>query len=352
MKRPVLTLVINLIVAVILCGVLVAATTVDMLNGALVALNGFSFGIGDNSFLTGDSDYEKGSEGSLPASEITSFDIAWSEGSVELRLTDGDRVRFYESCEDELEDHQIMRWTAENGKLTIRFGFKKGLFRTDPEKKLVIELPASVEQVKKVDIRTASASVELTGWSADTLTVDTVSGAIEVESAKCDSIELNSVSGAFRLEQSECGQVLIDGVSGEVKIASLTSNTVRLNSISGNAVITETDVSGKLDAASTSGNLTFRGSAERILWDSTSGDAKLTPTVSPSQIEIDTTSGDATVWLPADVEGFKAEFDSISGDVSCDFDSEKRGDYYCYGDESLEIEMDSTSGDLRISKAS
>lgn len=331
MKNPKRTLIINLVLALLLTGVLIGASFVDKLNDASVVLSGFSFGISDgDGCLTSDESYERGSEGEVSASDLQSLDIGWTAGQVRLVLSEGETVRFYEESGKALEEKQIMRWKSDNGTLRIRFGTKGGLFRNEPEKTLTVELPSDWI-AKSMTLCTVSASLELPSVQATDFNIDTVSGNIRAESVTADTISLNSVSGEIKLNKLECDRLSVDCVSGEISLQ--------------NAAVT-----AELDGSTVSGSVSFSGSARELSWDTVSGDAEFVFTAAPSSIEIDSTSGDATVTLPADVSGFKAELDATSGDISCDFDVSHRGDYVEYGDGALEIEMDSTSGDLKIKK--
>lgn len=331
MKNPVRIIVINLILIVVMIGLLIGATQIDALNGGSIVLGGISLGSGNDSFLIDDSSFEKGSEGSVDASEVRELDIAWTAGTVNVVLSDSDTIRFSETSRKELEDDQLMRWKLEKGRLSIRFGTKGGLFRQDPDKTLTVELPADWA-AEAVELQTVSAGLSLEAIVATDLTVDTVSGGCTAEVIEGKNVNFNSVSGAVRVSELKCERMTVDNVSGSVALE-------------------DAAVTNRLEVSTVSGKVRFTGSADELSVDTTSGDAELNFTEAGSKIEVDSTSGDATVTLPADVSGFVAEIDSTSGELTCEFNVSHRGDYIRYGDEALEIEMDTTSGDLRIKKA-
>lgn len=330
MKHPVRTIVINLVLAVLLVGLLIAATQIEALNDGELMIAGISFGSGNGAFLVSDSSsYEKESEGEVKASEINSLDIAWQNGAIKVVLTDGDTIRFYEESDSELEDKQIMRWKQDGKKLTIRFGTKGGIFREDPDKTLTVEIPAADWAAQKVAIQTVSASCELEAIVTTDFSFDGVSGGFTANSIDAETVNLNTVSGALQIGMLECDTFSADSVSGGITIGAAT-------------------VSDELTASTVSGELDFSGSAQKVEWDSTSGSAELTFVKAPSSVEIDTTSGDATLILPEEIGGFSVEIDSLSGELTSDFDLHYSDGRAYYGDSSIEIEMDSTSGDLEI----
>lgn len=332
MKHPVIIIVINLILIVVLVGLLLGAGFIEEINDVSISFNGISFGINSDAEYMADDSYERG-EGSANASEVTSLDIAWLAGEVKFLPTDGDTITIRESSDEKLEDNEVMRWKVEDGRLSIRYATKSKLFDNMPEKKLTIEIPASDWQIENVEIQTVSANVKLSVLNAKKFGFDSVSGLLDADSLIGESIDVNGMSGEINVNKLECETLSIDGVSGKISIK-------------------EGNVAKSMNVSTVSGNLEFDGIVRSVEWDTTSGNAKFDCTASPSNIEADTTSGDVTITLPADIGGFRAEMDSVSGELKSDFDISREDDFARYGDESIEIEMDSTSGNLRIRKAS
>lgn len=332
MRNPVSVIVINLILAVLLIGLLVGAMFIQEINDVTIEINGLSFGFsGNDYFLTSDESFEKSSDGSVTASEVTVIDLAWTAGAVNIVSSDSDTIRFSEESRSTLKDEQIMRWKVEDGTLSIRFGTKGGWTRNDPEKTLTIELPADWE-AETVTIQTVSAGLSVDTLTAADLDFDSVSGGCTANSIAGKTVNLNSVSGIVRIDKIDCEKLSIDNISGEIKLR--------------NAVVRK-----EVEASTVSGAFGFEGSADVLSVDTTSGNTELAFTAAGSSVEVDSTSGDVTVILPADVSGFRAEIDSTSGEITYDFNVSHRDDYIEYGDGSLDIEMDATSGDLRIRKA-
>lgn len=331
MKHPVITIVIDLILIVLLVGLLLGAGFIEEINDASISLGGISLGINADGEYMADDSYERG-DGSVNAAEVTSLDIAWMAGEVTFLPTDGDTVTIRESSGKKLEANEVMRWKLEGGRLSIRYATKSKLFENLPEKSLTVEIPASDWQLENIEFQTVSANAELSALNATNFTFDSVSGVLDGDSLVGEVIDVNSVSGEVKLNKLDCDTLSIDSVSGKVTIK-------------------EGNVTGSLTVSTVSGDLDFGGNARSVEWDTTSGNSEFKLTASPSRIDADTTSGNVEITLPSDIGGFRAELDSTSGELTCDFDVSHKGDAVSYGDSSLEIEVDTTSGDLRIKKS-
>ena len=100
--------------------------------------------------------------------------------------------------------------------------------------------------------------------------------------------------------------------------------------------------------SSTSGGMRADGLPEgcAVETDTVSGNMELRFDGCPGDIEADSTSGSVTVHLPGDV-GFELDYDSVSGDLDCDFPSLRE----VYGDSVMfSMDVSTTSGDLDIRK--
>ena len=123
---------------------------------------------------------------------------------------------------------------------------------------------------------------------------------------------------------------------------------------------TETDtVSGKvtaenlntasLECDTVSGNIKVSGAIERFDLDSTSGCAEIVTSVPLKKLETDTVSGNVTVTIPEN-NGFELEFDTVSGDIDCEFPLIQKNGSHIYSDGAARIEADSTSGDFTVKR--
>lgn len=81
-----------------------------------------------------------------------------------------------------------------------------------------------------------------------------------------------------------------------------------------------------------------------------SGDLNLQFVRAPEKIGAESVSGNVKISLPEDA-GFKAEMDSVSGEVKGAFAMVRKGDdLYVYGDERCSIDVNTVSGNLILDK--
>lgn len=258
----------------------------------LLAILGVGLGVGTFVFDFGFDSYNaiEGSEGSVPASQIRKLNIEWVDGSINIQTADTDTISFRES--GYANDDKLMVWKQTGDTLSIRYSkpsFQIG-FMSIPSKDLDIIVPQS--------------------WLCDELDIDTVSGHVTVNGMEANDIDFDCTSA--RCDFIDC-----------------TAQDVSLTTVSGDLYY-----SGSLDAL-TSDGVSAKCTVELL---------------SPAkEIELDCVSGDLTLALTADT-GFTASIDSLSGNISTEFDTTVRGDRYIYGDGSCNIEADTVSGDIIIKK--
>lgn len=128
----------------------------------------------------------------------------------------------------------------------------------------------------------------------------------------------------------------IDGVSSTVNVNEIAANTVNCDTVSG--------------------NVTATGSFSEADFDSVSGNINLTSYEAPHTVSVDTISGDCKIAVPEDISGFTIDYETVSGSVT-------GNDFYInggvtigegsqvYGDGLTNIDFESVSGSLEISKA-
>ena len=259
-----------------------------VLKGFWGDLGDFSVGFTENVYS---GDYNIG--GGSVAEPINAVEVDWISGKIEISVYDGDTT---EISENEISDEDYkLRYRVENGKLTVhseKSGFSFGII-SRPKKELTIKIPrAYAENLKTLKINSTSADINING-----LTV-------------LESAETDTVSGKVTAENLNTASLECDTVSGDIKAS---------------------------------------GAIERFDLDSTSGAAEITTSVPLKKLETDTVSGNVTVILPED-GGFSLEFDTVSGDLDCEFPLTKKNGKHIYADCSAEFEADSTSGDFTVKR--
>lgn len=280
--------------------------------------------------------YDHGSEYTAgdfeTTSEITTLDIDWSSGSVNVSYHDKDTVSVTETCTAELTDAQKVHTWLDGKTLHIRFCKSGESFElNNAEKKLEVKLPRTAELEKLIyDGSSAGASFE--GITATDFSVDTSSGAVQLSGCSADTFKLDSSSGNIYLEQAgESELITADASSGNINISAETVKELRADSSSGKM---------KLDIAS----------ADKISTDSSSGDVELRLAAMPSEIDMDASSGDIRIYMPKDA-GFTAEVETSSGSFDSDIALTKQGDTYVRGSGECKLSIDTSSGDVTIKTA-
>lgn len=288
--------------------VLLIVAAVMMANGGL----GFSTGAGIGSvYKYSDSSSYSIGDFSANADDISSIDIEWISGSVDISEYDGDDIKVTEDGFDD-EDTKL-RYRIKNGKLSIRFvksgwrnGFVIGVGKLSLEKDLTILVPKG-KQLRELDMELVSSSVEVNGISADDVDIDTVSGAVNIENLTTNDIDIEGVSGAIALKDITARTVDIDHVSGAIEF----SGTVR-----------------EIDFNTVSGGIT----------------AEFTEV--PEIVSIDAVSGSTDIRMPK--TGISAEIDSVSGNVWAFGDKLGKSGEFTVGDGYMKLNVDTVSGGVEI----
>ena len=240
-------------------------------------------------------DLYTGSDYVLPAeTDITALDIDWITGEVEILVTDDDAITVAEEVGYNGYNAHPMVVTDDSGTLRIRYADETWMSAIDlAEKKLTVHLPRAV--VKNLtDVNLVSVSAD---YKVDALTVR-------------EEFVFSSVSGDL-----ETGAITAENVNAEV-------NTV-------------------------SGKIQLDGSFRQVNGESTSGEIDLTLRTCPNKLSVATVSGDVDVELPRSA-GFTLAYNTVSGDLECDFAAKRSGEKLICGNGGCEISVDTTSGDLKF----
>lgn len=137
----------------------------------------------------------------------------------------------------------------------------------------------------------------------------------------------------------------------------LSLNELDIDSIS--STINVHDISAySVNFDTVSGNVNASGSFSEADFDSVSGNIYITCYSVPRSISVDTISGDCELAVPEDINGFTVDYETVSGSIiGNDFyiNSSKKATIgegsQVYGDGSTDIDFDSVSGSLEITKA-
>ena len=289
-SRAIVRLVICSILALLLVTVLVCGLVFgfDSIKINLPFISSYSFSAYDVS------SYNVGN-GTAAAAGIKNINIDWVSGDVNIIAYDGGEVKVEESMADGTAisaDNMKMRWAVDGETLRVVFCKPRIIINSfrRAHKTLNVYLPTSlIAELNDVDVDLVSADLNASGIT-------------------CDKISTDSVSGKVRISDCATHEISADGVSGSYH---------------------------------------FSGSAAYVDVISVSGEIELALTNNANEIELETTSGDMILALAADAS-FTADYDSVSGDFSCELPiAMKNGDYICGGGDT-EISIATVSGDIAI----
>ena len=261
---------------------------------------------------------------------VQNLDIEWTSGARNIEYHPENTVLLHEESKKAISKDRQMRWKLDGDTLRVRYekqGFR--LFSlAEAEKTLTVTLPEGTV-LEDVSIDATSAALNLPGIQADQLSLDVTSG--EINAAPIARVvRADATSGLIRLQLTEnAEQISITTTSGDILLEMADADQVHAGSTSGNIMITAKSIED-LSAGSTSGSVQVKtGSLETL--------------------KIDTTSGDVSAALPTQ-PGFTAYFDTTSGKVEYELPLAKQGDAYVCGDGSGTVKIDTTSGDISVTK--
>jgi DUF4097 and DUF4098 domain-containing protein YvlB len=186
------------------------------------------------------------------------------------------------------------------------------------------------------------------------LDVDSVSADVDVQQMAGRKLSVSSVSGGVVVTASSPGQARFENVSGDTTLR-ITSNNVQVESVSGDIKL-QGGLDGEVQMESVSGNLGLVArSLSQLKFSTVSGDALIQAALQPSgSIDAESLSGQIDLRLPKStsarvhVETFSGDIDSPSGTVHREEHGPGKSLDTSYGDGRGRIEVESFSGDVRI----
>lgn len=281
---------------------------------ALVAVATVAVGCtdsGSNSWSTDMGTYDNASLYSVGnftynISDVDKIEVDWILGSVEVVVRSVATLSVSENGANTLPDEQKLRWRLDGRTLKIKF-WKSGYSTKDDvttKKDLVLEVPAGIA----LDIETVSASIRAqSNLTMREVDLETVSGSI-----KCDSV-------------SCVGSAEFETTSGKIELGNVTAS--------------------EIDVQTTSGNIAFNAKrATEVEVETTSGNCEIGIEEVPS-VEIESVSGEVCLTIS---NGANVSFSTVSGKLSTSKEYTKNDKNYVFGDGACRIEIETTSGDLKI----
>ena len=236
-------------------------------------IEGFSGGMdGVFSAHDWDNEYSESGEYAVSAEGISSLDIAWIAGGVDITTYNGEVISFSETSREDLSARSALRYGVEDGTLYIQY------CRSDandlPAKELTVLVPESLASgLGELSVSTISAAVDISGLEAGPARHSTISGSV-FYSGGADILYVSTISGGVRLAPDATPQnILADTVSGNVELA-LSDEDWTLNFSTASGAFTSdfpgvsSSGGGKgpndIHVSTTSGNLSLRRSYETV----------------------------------------------------------------------------------------
>ncbi|MDR0889121.1 MAG: DUF4097 domain-containing protein [Oscillospiraceae bacterium] len=258
---------------------------------------------------------------------IQTIDIEWDAGTVTVKSYDGYTLQVLEAGSKDEDD--ALRYKLEDGVLRIRSRRQWQFFSFGSSAKALTVLVPSNMELANLELSTASAKTEVNAMQVGKLEISTASGDIRLLSSRADSLTVDTASGSVNASDCKIDFADIDSASGDF--------------------IAENSRVSELHFSSASGKVSLSGRTNVVDFDSASGDMILHLANCPSKIEVETVSGDCKISIPSD-SGFRAELDSVSGDLSVrGFPwTDGGGNFVICGDGIAEYDFESVSGDVEI----
>lgn len=304
-KTAIVRIVIWSVVALVLTGILISALVFKKNPDASVISNDYKY---DN-----EKEYSVGAT-ELSATEFTSVRVDWISGNIYLHAYDGDKVKVEETSNDDIEEKYELRWLVKDNTLYIRPCKSMSSWSlTDefPTKDLFIYIPYDLAaMMDKVHIDNASASVNISGITAEEFDIASASGDIWYEKCDADEMKIENVSGYINITETNIDIFDIESVSGNVEIMGIV-NSLNIDSVSGEVILCTNQV--------------------------------------PQSADVSTVSGDIKFQLPEN-DGFCIDFDSVSGKVTSEFPLTINNSKQTYGNGSRDFDFETISGNAYIEK--
>ncbi len=326
----------------------------------------------------GDKTFENGN--TALSERITSLDIGWVAGKVEIRVTEeGEGVTLTETGSETPEGKNRMTYQLTDGMLTLRFAEKKAIFLSNYKKPktLTVEIPrAFAAYLDEITVHTISAEVSVEGIDGTELLIDSASGSAFLSGVTAKRIHISGKSGGASIENCRCDRLTVTMRTGSVRIAGLAGQTDEtvdhcyIETVSGNvtakdAALRELTVETKKGAVSgqavtVTETLTAVGDSGALTFDSCQSGALALESGNgnivwagelPESAEITTHAGAVALFLPADAS-FVLTYDTATGQSAITFPGltaeEEEGVYRTGGEAKAALSVDTFSGNLSV----
>ena len=180
----------------------------------------------------------------------------------------------------------------------------------------------------------------------------TVSGELELSDLTLDELSCHSTSGEIKLSNIKAKELSISDTSGDCELNDVEAESIQTKTTSGDVKIKDVKVD-RIIASQVSGTFKIKGIGKSLDLKGVSGSIEVDLDEMAEEIQMETVSGDMELDIPEN-DGFELTFNTVSGNIKSDFDLSgslnKKSSKYTYGEGKSQINIRSTSGDLRVNK--
>ena len=224
-----------------------------------------------------------------------------------------------------------------DGSVTARLSGTVGASGAFVVPELIAELRGGTAVIR-VDHRNVNV---IMGWYRSDLKLE-----VAIPKGYRGALAINSVSASIQVPTGRTFTTLdVGSVSGRIELGDFTADEFRAHSVSGDI---EGNASAKsVDLRTTSGSMTIGGLTGDATAHTVSGRVGLAWTSFSGRIDVGTTSGDVTLGIPAG-SGFRVDAGSTSGRITTDHPVTVQGSTSGPGRRSLEGDVGSGVGSVRV----
>lgn len=176
-----------------------------------------------------DNEFDESNTYSIDADGVNKLSIDWIDGDIQLVAYDGDRIRLEESCKEEIDEDNSLRYKIKNGELYItccrEASYEIGILSNslngkNLNKPLVVKIPKTLaDKLKELQIDAVSSNITADGLTIKEFYASTVSGDVSLSGSYADEVEVDTVSGDMDLALLQCPKDFsVDSTSGNITL--------------------------------------------------------------------------------------------------------------------------------------
>lgn len=161
-----------------------------------------------------DNEFDESNTYSIDADGVNKLSIDWIDGDIQVVAYDGDSIRLEESCKEEIDEDNSLRYKIKNGELYItccrEASYEIGILSNslngkNLNKPLVVKIPKTLaDKLKELQIDAVSSNITADGLTIKEFYASTVSGDVSLSGSYADEVEVDTVSGDMDLALLQC----------------------------------------------------------------------------------------------------------------------------------------------------